>query len=211
MMHHFSMAIAPPLALLTVTLWVALAPISMACADVTRVIVKATGSMGVFKGRQYIWVTATMEGTVERGGGERGQYCVPIVLMYMDSDYHYPQGYRRPRLWDEALRQWQPSRGALTHQAPQPAQAHQPEAARAAWSRHRGPQQRSQIGPIAVCGQRFDLQRTTHADHPQGGHGQPEACYPLGGVHLGILPLPPTPLETSGDPRKAGHFMTSMT
>ena len=116
----------------------------------------------------------------------------------MDSDYHRPQGYRWPRLWDEALRQWQPSRGDLTHQAPQPAQAHQPEAALAAWGRHRGPQQRSQIGRIAVCGRRLDLQRTTHADHPQGGdgQGQPEACYPLGGVHLGILPLPPTPLET---------------
>ena len=47
----------------------------------------------------------------------------------LESDYHPPQGYRRPRLWDEALRQWQPSRGDLTHQAPQPAQAHQPEAA----------------------------------------------------------------------------------
>ena len=23
----------------------------------------------------------------------------------MDSDYHRPQGYRWPRLWDEALRQ----------------------------------------------------------------------------------------------------------
>jgi len=77
-------AIENPLTLLAVTLWVALAPISMACADVTRVVVTSSGPMGVFKGRQYIWVTATMEGTVERGGGERGQYRVPIVLMYPD-------------------------------------------------------------------------------------------------------------------------------
>jgi hypothetical protein len=83
-MHHLYKAIEHPLALLAVTLWVALAPISMACADVTRVVVKASGPMGVFKGRQYIWVTATMEGTVERGGGEQGQYRVPIVLMYPD-------------------------------------------------------------------------------------------------------------------------------
>jgi hypothetical protein len=83
-MHDLSKAIAHPLALLTVTLWVALAPIRMTCADVTRVVVKASGPMGVFKGRQYIWVTATMEGTVERGGGERGQYRVPVVLMYPD-------------------------------------------------------------------------------------------------------------------------------
>ena len=83
-MHHLSKAIEKPLTLLAVTLWVALAPVSMACADVTRVVVKSSGSMGVFKGRQYIWVTATMEGTVERRGGEQGQYRVPIVLMYPD-------------------------------------------------------------------------------------------------------------------------------
>jgi hypothetical protein len=40
--------------------------------------------MGVFKGRQYLWVTATMEGTVERESGERGQYLAPIVLIYSD-------------------------------------------------------------------------------------------------------------------------------
>ena len=116
----------------------------------------------------------------------------------MDSDYHRPQGYRWPRLWDEALRQWQPSRGDLTHQAPQPAQAHQPEAALAAWGRHRGPQQRSQIGHIAVCGQRLDLQRTTYRSPstgwPTAKANQRRAT--VGGVHLGILPLPPTPLET---------------
>ena len=83
-MHHLSKAIEHPLTLLAVTLWVALAPISIVCADVTRVVVQSSGPMGVFKGRQYIWVTATMEGTVERAGGERGQYRVPIVLMYPD-------------------------------------------------------------------------------------------------------------------------------
>ena len=83
-MHHLYKAIEHPLTLLVVTLWVALAPISMACADVTRVVVQSSGPMGVFKGRQYIWVTATMEGTIERAGGERGQYRVPIVLMYPD-------------------------------------------------------------------------------------------------------------------------------
>ena len=36
-----------------------------------------------------------------------------------------------------------------------------------------------------------------HADIPGWRRpGQPEACYQLGGVHLGILPLTPTPLET---------------
>src|SRR5438128_6755881 len=51
-MHHLYKAIEHPLTLLAVTLWVALAPISMACADVTRVVVKSSGPMGVFKGRQ---------------------------------------------------------------------------------------------------------------------------------------------------------------
>src|SRR5262245_20776264 len=83
-MCYLSRAIENPLTLLAVTLWVAFAPISMACADVTRVVVQSSGPMGVFKGRQYLWVTATMEGTVERARGERGQYRVPIVLMYPD-------------------------------------------------------------------------------------------------------------------------------
>src|SRR5207249_3217896 len=78
------MAIAHPLTLLAVTLWVALAAISMACADVTRVVVKASGPMRVFKERQYIWVTETMEGTIDRGRVARGLYGVPSVLMYTD-------------------------------------------------------------------------------------------------------------------------------
>src|SRR5215831_12863321 len=83
-MHHLYKAIEHPLTLLAVTLWVAFAPISMACADVTRVVVKASGPIRVFKERQYLWITATMESTVERAGKERGKYRVPIVLMYPD-------------------------------------------------------------------------------------------------------------------------------
>src|SRR5262245_33167148 len=89
-MHHLFIAIEHRLTLLAVTLWMVFAPISMAGADVTRVVVKASGPMGVFKGRQYLWVTATMEGTVERTGGARGQYRVPIVLMYPN---HTPNGF----------------------------------------------------------------------------------------------------------------------
>src|SRR5215471_19323103 len=89
-MHPLSKAIENPLTLLAVTLWVALAPVSMACADVTRVVVKSSGPMGVFKGRQYLWVTATMEGRVARGGGAQGQYRVPVVLMYPDRN---PNGF----------------------------------------------------------------------------------------------------------------------
>jgi hypothetical protein len=53
-------------------------------------VVKSSGPMGVFKGRQYLWVTAMMEGTVAREGGQRRQYRVPIVLMYPDRQ---PNGF----------------------------------------------------------------------------------------------------------------------
>jgi hypothetical protein len=89
-MHRLSMAIRNRVTPLALTLCFALAPIGVACADVTRVVVKSSGPMGVFKGRQYIWVTAMMEGTVARDGGERGQYRVPVVLMYPD---HTPNGF----------------------------------------------------------------------------------------------------------------------
>jgi hypothetical protein len=89
-MHRVSMAIRNRMTLLAVTLCCALAPIGMAGADVTRVVVKSSGPMGVFKGRQYLWVTAMMEGTVAREGGERGQYRVPVVLMYPDRQ---PNGF----------------------------------------------------------------------------------------------------------------------
>jgi hypothetical protein len=46
--------------------------------------------MGDFEEREYLWVAAMMEGTVERGGGKRGQYRVPVVLMYPD---HNPNGF----------------------------------------------------------------------------------------------------------------------
>jgi Alpha/beta hydrolase domain len=89
-MNRVSMAIGNQVTLLALTLCCALAPISMACAEVTRVVVKSSGPMGVFEGRQYIWVTATMEGTVDRGGREWGQYRVPVVLMYPDRN---PNGF----------------------------------------------------------------------------------------------------------------------
>jgi hypothetical protein len=89
-MHHVSIVSRHHLTLLVLILWCALAPISLAHAEVTRVVVKASGPMGVFKGRQYLWVTAMMEGKVKRGGGETGQYRVPVVLMYPDRD---PNGF----------------------------------------------------------------------------------------------------------------------
>src|SRR5262245_10329987 len=89
-MQHFSIAIRHHRLLLAVTLWVALAPLGLAGAEVTRVVVKASGPMGVFKGRQYLWVTAMMEGRVDRGGGTWGQYRVPVVLMYPDRQ---PNGF----------------------------------------------------------------------------------------------------------------------
>ena len=89
-MHHFSLASGYRRTLLSLLLCVVLAPMGMACADVTRVVVKASGPMGLFKGREYIWVTAIMEGTIDRGGGTWGHYRVPIVLMYPDRQ---PNGF----------------------------------------------------------------------------------------------------------------------
>ena len=51
-------------------------------AGVTRVVVKSSDPMGAFEGRQYLRVTATMEGTVDRGGDKTGKYRVPVVLIY---------------------------------------------------------------------------------------------------------------------------------
>jgi hypothetical protein len=39
--------------------------------------------------RQYLWITAMMEGKVKREGGETEQYRVPVVLMYPD---RHPNG-----------------------------------------------------------------------------------------------------------------------
>ena len=80
-MQRFSVVIRYRM-LLALTLCVALAPSGLAFADVSRVVVKASGPMGLFKGREYLWVTAMLEGRVDRGGGRWGHYRVPVVLMY---------------------------------------------------------------------------------------------------------------------------------
>jgi Alpha/beta hydrolase domain len=61
-----------------------------ALAEVSRVVVRESGPMGTFGGRQYTWVTAAMEGTVEREDGTTGHYRVPVSLMYPDRD---PNGF----------------------------------------------------------------------------------------------------------------------
>src|SRR4030095_13972918 len=116
----------------------------------------------------------------------------------MECDYLDSYGYCRPWLWDEALWQWQASRGDLTHQAPQPAQAQHPETARVARRRHNGSQQGPQIWHIHAFGWGAHLQGTAHTHHPQGGHGhgQPEARRTVGRRHLGVLPWPASTLET---------------
>ena len=89
-MTHSDVPIGKRGALLCLTLCLALVPIDSARAEVTRVVVKSAGPMGVFEGREYIWATATMEGTVDRGGRETGRYRVPVVLMYPDRN---PNGF----------------------------------------------------------------------------------------------------------------------
>jgi hypothetical protein len=64
--------------------FVLIVPIDATLADVTRVVVKSSGPMGEFEGREYLWVAAMMEGTVDRGDGKKGHYRVPVVLMYPD-------------------------------------------------------------------------------------------------------------------------------
>src|SRR5499426_582748 len=116
----------------------------------------------------------------------------------MECDHLDSYWYRGPWLWDEALWHWQASRGDLTHQAPQPAQAQKPETARVAWRRHKGPQQGPRLRHIHTLGWWSHLQGTAPTHPPQGGHGhgQPEACRPVGRRHLGVLPLPAPTLET---------------
>jgi hypothetical protein len=53
-------------------------------------VVNDAGPMGTFGGRQYIWVSAAMEGTVARDDGTTGHYRVPVSLMYPDRD---PNGF----------------------------------------------------------------------------------------------------------------------
>jgi hypothetical protein len=67
-----------------------MAAMDPALAEVSRVVVKDAGPMGTFGGRQYTWVTAAMEGTVDREDGTTGRYRVPVSLMYPDRD---PNGF----------------------------------------------------------------------------------------------------------------------
>jgi Alpha/beta hydrolase domain len=59
-------------------------------AEVSRVVVKESGPMGTFGGREYTWVTAAMEGTVQREDGTTGHYRVPVSIMYPDRE---PNGF----------------------------------------------------------------------------------------------------------------------
>jgi Alpha/beta hydrolase domain len=68
----------------------AVAATGPALAEVSRVVVKESGPMGTFAGRQYTWVNAAMEGSVEREDGTTGHYRVPVSLMYPDRD---PNGF----------------------------------------------------------------------------------------------------------------------
>ena len=65
-------------------------PRGPALAEVSRVVVKESGPLGTFGGRQYTWVTAAMEGTVARDDGTTGHYRVPVSIMYPDRD---PNGF----------------------------------------------------------------------------------------------------------------------
>jgi hypothetical protein len=116
----------------------------------------------------------------------------------MERNHQCPHRDIRPGLWNETLWQWPASRGALTPQAPQPAQAQHPQAAPSAWPRHGGAQQEPQIGPGRGLGSRTDFQGSTHTDHPQGrdSQGPPEARGPVGRAPLGLLPLPAAALHT---------------
>jgi hypothetical protein len=64
----------------------AVAATGPALAEVSRVLVKESGPMGTFGGRQYTWVTAEMEGTVAPDDGPTGHYRVPVSLVYPDHD-----------------------------------------------------------------------------------------------------------------------------
>ena len=68
-----------------------------ALAEVSRVVVKESGPLGTFGGRQYTWVTAAMEGTVARDDGTTGHYRVPCL--------HHVSRPRSERLWLRRCRQ----------------------------------------------------------------------------------------------------------
>lgn len=68
----------------------AIAVTGPALAEVSQIVIKDAGPMGTFDGRQYTWVTAAMEGTVDRDDGTTGRYRVPVSIMYPDRD---PNGF----------------------------------------------------------------------------------------------------------------------
>lgn len=68
----------------------ALALAEPSIAEVRRVVVQTSGTMGTFGGREYLWANGFMEGTVERGDGTSGHYRVPVSLTYPDRD---PNGF----------------------------------------------------------------------------------------------------------------------
>jgi hypothetical protein len=68
----------------------AMAATGPALAELSRVVIKDSGPMGTFGGRQYTWVRAAMEGTVARDDGTTGHYRVPVSIMYPDRD---PNGF----------------------------------------------------------------------------------------------------------------------
>ena len=55
-----------------------------AYAEITRVEVHDSGSLGTFVGREYTCVSGQMEGTVAREDGTTGRYRVPVSLYYPD-------------------------------------------------------------------------------------------------------------------------------
>ena len=61
-------------------------PAGDAFAEATRMVAHASGPLGVYAGREYVWVSAEMHGTVARASGKTGRYRVPVVLMYPDRD-----------------------------------------------------------------------------------------------------------------------------
>ena len=79
--------------LVLVALFGVLGPTGPSHGKVTRVVVEASGPMGNFGSREYLWATGVMEGTVDRGDGVTGRYRVPIVLMYPDREYEIEAFY----------------------------------------------------------------------------------------------------------------------
>ena len=64
---------------------IVLSAAGQARGEVTAVDILDVGPMGVFDGRAYTWVSATMEGFVTRDDGTSGHYRVPITVNYPDS------------------------------------------------------------------------------------------------------------------------------